>query len=121
MTLQCCAGFGAHRRGCHRRAPGTCRIRADCVVYTSQAETRPDVALEELTAFLTAGTNVVGTSLVWLVYPPHADAWFRDPLDRCAEGLHDYSTGSIRDSREICFPSTLSLVDHGPHPRAGDL
>jgi hypothetical protein len=57
------------------------------VVYTSQAETRPQDAIEELTAFLRAGTNVVATSLVWLVYPPHADAWLREPLqDACKVG-----------------------------------
>jgi hypothetical protein len=62
-------------------------LQADCVVYTSQAETRPDEALQELTTFLSAGTNVVGTSLVWLVYPPHADAWLREPLEHaCAQG-----------------------------------
>jgi len=62
-------------------------LKADCVVYTSQAESRPDAALREITAFLAAGTNVVGTSLVWLVYPPHADAWLRDPLEAaCAAG-----------------------------------
>lgn len=62
-------------------------LGADCVVYTSQAETRPDAALAELGAFLAAGTNVVGTSLVWLVYPPHADAWLREPLEAaCAAG-----------------------------------
>ncbi len=62
-------------------------LKADCVVYTSQAETRPDEAVQEIVAFLAAGTNVVGTSLVWLVYPPHADAWLRDPLEAaCAAG-----------------------------------
>lgn len=62
-------------------------LGADCVVYTSQAERRPHEALTEVTAFLAAGTNVVGTSLVWLVYPPHADAWLRDPIeDACLRG-----------------------------------
>lgn len=60
-------------------------LGADCVVYTSQAETRPHEALAELTAFLGAGTNVVSTSLVWLVYPPHADAWLREPLEAACE------------------------------------
>jgi len=55
-------------------------LGADCVVYTTQAETRPHDALAEVTAFLSNGTNVVGTSLVWLVYPPHADAWLTDPI-----------------------------------------
>ena len=44
-------------------------LQADCVVYTSQAETRPGDAIEEITRFLAAGTNVVGTSMVWLVAP----------------------------------------------------
>src|ERR1039457_2054616 len=55
-------------------------LRADCVVYTTRAETRPSEAIEELSAFLSTGTNVVATSLVWLDFPPHADAWLRDPL-----------------------------------------
>ncbi|HEY5108796.1 MAG TPA: hypothetical protein VII96_04225 [Acidimicrobiales bacterium] len=62
-------------------------LDADCVVYTTQAETRPHEALAEVTAFLRNGTNVVGTSLVWLVYPPHADTWLTDPLgEACAVG-----------------------------------
>ena len=55
-------------------------LGADCVVYMSQAETRPHEAITELSAFLSAGTNVVATSLVWLVYPPHADGWITGPL-----------------------------------------
>jgi hypothetical protein len=62
-------------------------LDADCVVYTSQAETRPQDALVELVAFLETGTNVVATSMVWLIHPPHADAWLREPLeDACARG-----------------------------------
>jgi hypothetical protein len=62
-------------------------LGADCVVYTTQAETRPHEALAELDAFLRAGTNVVATSFVWLVYPPHADAWLREPLEAaCGAG-----------------------------------
>jgi hypothetical protein len=60
---------------------------ADCVVYTSQAETRPQDALAEMVAFLEAGTNVVATSMVWFIHPSHADAWLREPLrDACARG-----------------------------------
>ena len=60
-------------------------LHADCVVYTSQAETRPDDALDEISRFLAAGTNVVGTSMVWLVAPDHADDWLRDPLERACK------------------------------------
>jgi 2,4-diaminopentanoate dehydrogenase len=62
-------------------------LQADCVVYTSQGETRGTGALDEITAFLRAGTNVVATSLVWLVNPDAADKWLRDPLEAaCLEG-----------------------------------
>ena len=62
-------------------------LGADCVVYTSQAETRPKEAMEDLTRFLRAGTNVVGTSFVWLVAPEHAGAWLREPLAQaCVDG-----------------------------------
>jgi 2,4-diaminopentanoate dehydrogenase len=62
-------------------------LKADCVVYTSQAETRPREALAEMVAFLHAGTNVVASSMVWFIHPPHADAWLREPLEAaCAQG-----------------------------------
>jgi hypothetical protein len=62
-------------------------LGADCVVYTSQGETRPMEAIEQMSRFLAAGTNVVGTSMVWLVTPRHADDWLREPLERaCAAG-----------------------------------
>jgi hypothetical protein len=62
-------------------------LNADCVVYTSQAETRPHEALDELTRFLGSGINVVGTSLVWLVAPRQADSWLREPLQQaCMKG-----------------------------------
>ena len=60
-------------------------LRADCVVYTNQAESRPAEAIAELVRFLESGTNVVSTSLVWLVYPPHADSWMVDPLRAACE------------------------------------
>jgi hypothetical protein len=93
-------------------------LKADCVVYTSQAETRPDVALEELTAFLTGGTDVVGTSLVWLVYPPHADAWLRDPLERaCVEGSSTMYINGIDPgfSGDLLPLAALSLAERADH------
>jgi 2,4-diaminopentanoate dehydrogenase len=60
-------------------------LHADCVVYTSQAETRPGDAIDEISRFLAAGTNVVGTSMVWLVAPEHADDWLRQPLERACK------------------------------------
>jgi hypothetical protein len=62
-------------------------LHADCVVYTSQGETRATDALAEVTNFLRDGTNVVATSLVWLVNPDTADSWLRDPLQAaCRDG-----------------------------------
>lgn len=60
-------------------------LGADCVVYTSQAEMRPQRAIEEISRFLRAGTNVVGTSMVWLVAPHQADAWMREPLAKACQ------------------------------------
>src|ERR1700753_239476 len=60
-------------------------LGADCVVYTSQGETRPMEAIDQMARFLAAGTNVVGTSMVWLVTPRHADDWLRVPLEQACE------------------------------------
>lgn len=62
-------------------------LDADCVMYTSQAETRPQEAMEDIARFLRAGTNVVGSSFVWLVAPDFTDAWLREPLEKaCQDG-----------------------------------
>jgi hypothetical protein len=62
-------------------------LGADCVVYTAQAETRPAEAIEQLSRFLSAGVNVVATSLVWLVAPRQAEDWLRVPLEQaCSDG-----------------------------------
>ena len=90
-------------------------LGADCVVYTTQAETRPHDAIAEVTRFLRAGTNVVGTSFVWLVYPPHADAWLTEPLEAaCAEGgtsmyVNGVDPGFSGDSLPL---TALSLTEH---------
>ena len=60
-------------------------LGADCVVYTSQGETRPMEAIDQIANFLAAGTNVVGSSMVWLVAPHHAEDWLRVPLERACE------------------------------------
>ncbi|MCV7224343.1 NAD(P)H-dependent amine dehydrogenase family protein [Mycolicibacterium elephantis] len=62
-------------------------LKPDCVVYTALGETRPVEALEQMSRFLSAGINVVGTSMVWLVTPRQADDWLRGPLEEaCAKG-----------------------------------
>lgn len=62
-------------------------LKPDCVVYTALGETRPMEAIEQMSRLLAAGINVVGTSMVWLVTPRHADGWLREPLEQaCATG-----------------------------------
>ncbi len=62
-------------------------LGADCVVYTSQGETRAMEAIDQMAKFLAAGTNIVGTSMIWLVTQRHADGWLRTPLEQaCAAG-----------------------------------
>lgn len=60
-------------------------LAPDCVVYTALAETRPMEAIDELTRFLGAGINVVGTSLVWMAAPRHAESWVKQPLQAACE------------------------------------
>ncbi len=100
-------------------------LRADCVVYTTRAETRPNEAIEELSAFLSTGTNVVATSLVWLVFPPHADAWLRDPLTQAclAGGSTMYVNGVDPGFSGDLLPlAALSLTERAEiDPRSRDL
>jgi hypothetical protein len=59
----------------------------DVVVYTVKAETRPHEVVPELERILRAGVDVVSTSMIFLIYPPHADPRMRDPLEKaCREG-----------------------------------
>lgn len=88
-------------------------LGADCVVYTSQAETRPHEAMADLVRFLGAGTNVVGTSFVWLVAPEFTDAWLRGPLeDACTAGNSTLYVNGIDPgfSGDTLVYSALSLA-----------
>ena len=90
-------------------------LGADCVVYTSQAETRPKEALDEICRFLRAGTNVVGTSFVWLVAPDQADDWLRGPLaDACAAGGTTLYVNGVDPgfSGDTLVYTALSLATH---------
>ena len=60
-------------------------LKPDCVVYTSQGETRPLEAIEQMSTFLSAGINVAATSMVWLVAPRQVDDWLRAPLEQACE------------------------------------
>ncbi len=88
-------------------------LRPDAVVYTALGETRPVEALEQMVRFLTAGINVVGTSMVWLVTPRRADDWLRTPLEQaCAAGNSSLYVNGIDPgySGDTAVYAALSLV-----------
>src|SRR6266498_1951122 len=56
-------------------------LGADCVSYTATGDLRPDDAVADMARILEAGSNVVSTSVVPLVYPPSAPQRYTDPLE----------------------------------------
>ena len=100
-------------------------LGADCVVYTSQAETRPQQALSQITRFLRTGTNVVGTSFVWLVAPDQADDWLRRAAGGGVRGgRHDAVRQRGRSRLLRRHPGVHGAESGGPRHRdhrAGDL
>lgn len=88
-------------------------LQPDCVVYTALGETRPMEAIEQMSKLLAAGIDVVGTSMVWLVTPRHADDWLRLPLEQaCAAGDSTLYVNGIDPgySGDTAVHSALSLV-----------
>ena len=62
-------------------------LKPDVVVYNANGELRPDDAVADLSRILSAGVNVASTALIYLIYPPHADASIREPLEQaCRKG-----------------------------------
>ena len=88
-------------------------LKPDCVVYTAQGETRPMEVIEQMSKFLSAGINIVATSMVWLVTPRQADDWLRVPLEQaCAAGNASLYVNGIDPgySGDTEVHSALSLV-----------
>ncbi len=88
-------------------------LEPDCVVYTALGETRPMEAIAEMSKFLAAGIDVVGTSMVWLVAPRQADDWLRVPLEQaCTAGNSSLFVNGIDPgfSSDTAAHSALSLV-----------
>jgi 4-hydroxy-tetrahydrodipicolinate reductase len=48
-------------------------LKADCVSYMATGDLRPHEAVDDMCRILEAGSNVVSTSVVSLVYPPTGD------------------------------------------------
>jgi hypothetical protein len=62
-------------------------LKPDAVVYAANGEFRAPDAIADMARILSAGINIVGTALIYLVYPPNADPALREPLERaCREG-----------------------------------
>jgi 2,4-diaminopentanoate dehydrogenase len=70
-------------------------LRPDCVSYMASGDLRPDEAVADMSRVLEAGTNVVSTSVVPLVYPPSAPARYREPLAAAckAGGVSCFTSG----------------------------
>src|SRR4051794_2198613 len=61
-------------------------LGADCVCYTATADLRPQQAIDDMVRIAKAGHNIVSSSVVPLVYPPHVEPQMRTPLeDACRE------------------------------------
>ena len=62
-------------------------LKPDAVVYMANGEFRAPDALADMVKILSAGINVVGTALIYLIYPPAADPALVEPLEKaCKEG-----------------------------------
>ena len=71
-------------------------LGADCVCYTATADLRPDAAISDMARMLAAGMNVVSSSVVPLIYPPHVAPEMRRPLeDACIAGGTSMFTSGI--------------------------
>jgi 2,4-diaminopentanoate dehydrogenase len=71
-------------------------LGADCVSYTATGDLRPDDAVADMARILAAGTNVVSTSVVPLVYPPSAPRRYTEPLETaCKTGGASCFTSGI--------------------------
>ena len=68
-------------------------LDADCVSYTATADLRPGDAVTDMARMLASGKNVVSSSVVSLVYPPHVHPNVRTKLEAAC------TTGECRASR----------------------
>ena len=55
-------------------------LKPDLVVYNANGELLRRCRAD-LSCILSAGVNVASTALIYLIYPPHADASMREPLE----------------------------------------
>ena len=71
-------------------------LGADCLMYAGNGMGREQAAVEDMVPFLEAGTNVVTTSLIPMIYPPTGPAEIREPLAAaCAKGDSSFLNSGI--------------------------
>lgn len=71
-------------------------LDADCVCYTATADLRPGEAVNDMAGILASGKNIVSSSVVSLIYPPHVHPHVRAKLEAaCAKGNTSCFTSGI--------------------------
>jgi hypothetical protein len=71
-------------------------LDADCVCYTATADLRPTEAIADMARILRSGKNVVSSSVVPLIFPPHVAPEMRKPIeDACVAGAVSCFTSGI--------------------------
>lgn len=71
-------------------------LDADCVCYTATADLRPAEAIADMARIAASGKNIVSSSVVPLVYPPHVAPTMRRPLeDACNDAAVSCFTSGI--------------------------
>src|SRR4051812_38311238 len=71
-------------------------LDADCICYTATADLRPQEAIDDMARMAAAGKNIVSSSVVPLVYPPHVEPAMRGALEKACE-----------DAAVSCFTSGI--------------
>jgi 4-hydroxy-tetrahydrodipicolinate reductase len=85
-------------------------LDADCVCYTATADLRPAEAIADMARIAAAGKNIVSSSVVPLVYPPHVADTMRRPLEEACEsaGVSCFTSGIDPGWANDLLPLVLS-------------
>lgn len=93
-------------------------LSPDCVSYMATGDLRPDEAVDDMARILASGANLVGTSVVPLVYPTSApEPWVRRLQTACAEGnsscfVSGIDPGFANDLVPIVLSGFCQRIDH---------
>ncbi len=92
-------------------------MHADAVCYTASADLRPADAIADMARIARSGKNIVSSSVVPLIFPPHVEPEMRAPLeDAChAAGVSCFTSGIdpgwANDILPMLLASTCERVD----------